>query len=346
MKQNVESKSNMNKKTKLKIFACLSIFIAIVVLLGIKFIPTLHTVEVPKEDVDIGITQKEEVNMNEEELEVHTSKLDSVQNILLIGVDEGGYDNARSDVMIVATVDSNNKLLKLTSVMRDTLSYIPTSDTYQKLNHSYMEGGPVETMKAINMNLDLNIKNFVVFDYNTVMQAVDFVGGYPVYVNAGEAKDMGIQEGHHTLTGENAINYMRVRYNSGGDPGRNQRQRDLIFYIMECSKDMGKKDMLRFASKMMPIVRTSYSFSDIEELIDLYVSIKDGIETEQYSFPFDYAGTKLQDGLWYAVPRTMRDNVITLQNNIFGSENYVPSKTVDEISEAIEYRSGIYNNQQ
>ncbi len=316
--------------------------------IGLEFLPSLHTVAVPKKDEELGIVKKEDINMTEDELEVYTSKQRGVQNILLIGVDDDGYDSGRSDVMIITSLDSNSKSMKLTSVMRDTLSYMPSSQTYQKLNHSYMYGGPVETMKAINTNFDLNIRDFVVFDFNAVARAVDLIGGYPTYVTSEEAYDMSkygeYYEGEQVLDGQGALLYMRVRYSSGGDQGRNQRQRDLILYLMEYAKGMGRREMVKFVKEMMPLIRTSYSFSDIEKLMDIYDGMKDGLTTKQFSFPFDYWGGILPDGLWYAVPSNMRQNVVTLQENIFGMQNYVPSVIVDDISSYIENYSGVYGN--
>ncbi|NLY37573.1 MAG: LCP family protein [Tissierellia bacterium] len=317
--------------------------------LGLEFLPNLNTISIPKDDEKLGIVKKEDVNMDEEQLKVYEEKSKGVQNILLIGVDEEGYDSGRSDVMMVVSLDSNHNAMKLTSVMRDTLSYIPTSQTYQKLNHSYSEGGPLETMKAINRNFDLNMRDFVVFDFAAVSKAVDLIGGYPVYIDADEAFDMGrssgreYYDGEQILDGEGATMYMRIRYNSGGDQGRNQRQRDLILYLLEYAKSMGRREMVGFAKEMMPTIRTSYSFSDIEKLMDIYDGMKDGLKTEQYSFPFNYEGVTLNDGLWYAVPGTMRSNVITLQENIFASGSYVPSVIVDDISYSIENLSGVYS---
>lgn len=263
-------------------------------------------------------------------------------NILIMGVDGGGFDNARSDVMMIASVDFENKSLKLTSVMRDTLSYIPTSNTYQKLNHSYFEGGPEETMLAINTNFDLNIEDYVVFNYESVKKVVDFVGGYPTDINEGEAKDMKLSPGHYVLKGKKVVDYMRIRYNSGGDTARNQRQRDLIIYVMDEMKNMDKKDILKFATKLMPTIKTSYSLLDIEELMDLYEIVKDDLIIEQYSFPFDYEGKKLTDKLWYAIPKTMETNVIELHKNIFNSTDYVPSNVVNEINKTIEEKSNVH----
>lgn len=263
-------------------------------------------------------------------------------NILVIGVDEGGFDNSRSDVMIVASINPDKKDIKLTSVMRDTLSYIPTSKTYQKLNHSYMEGGPKETVRAFNANFDLDIKDYVVFDFNAVSKVVDAVGGYPATINAGESKDMGMAQGSYVLNGDQAVKYMRIRYNSGGDAGRNQRQRDLMEYVMKKAMDLGKKDMLSLATKMLPLVRTSYNLFDISQLLDIYGMMGNELSIKQFSFPSQYEGTKLADGLWYAVPNSMIDNVIKLHSDIYETEQLLIDNNVNTISENIQQRSGVY----
>lgn len=344
----------MNKKRKLStgIKVGRSIFtIALVLLCGIAMgleflVPKLHTISVPKDDAELGIVSQEKTNLSEEDAKLHNEMSKKVQNILVIGVDEGGYDSGRSDVMIIASLDGNHKKLKLTSVMRDTYSFLPTSESYQKLNHSYMEGGALETMKAINMNLDLGIRDFVIFDFDAVAKAVDYIGGYPVNMDAGEVIDMNnygtFYEGENLLNGEMATLYMRIRYNSGNDEGRNQRQRDLIVYLLKRAKDMSKGELVNFAKAMMPAVRTSYSFSDVEKLLALFEGMKDGVEMEQFSFPSNYSGVTLYDGLWYAVPNTMKSNVIELHKNIFGFDNYSPSDVVEEINQNIMDRSGVY----
>ena len=330
----------MNNKSK-----NILIIVGVISLLLITGI--IKTLLIPKNN-EIDVNKEPIANSEEDNQQAQEDPLDKdnkgVQNILVIGVDEGGYDSSRSDAMIIVTIDNDNKAIKLTSVMRDTLAYIPTSNTYQKLNHSYMEGGPKETMKAFNVNFDLDIENYVVFDYEAVKKVINFVGGYPVEVDSGEAKDMGIKPGHHVLKGDSAVDYMRVRYNSGGDTGRNQRQRDLIIYAMGEVKDMDKSDILKFASQLMPHIRTSYSFLDIKELTEIYSVMKNELSIEQYSFPFDYKGKILKDDLWYAVPRTMKTNVMDLQSYIYNSYNYSPSKNVSEISEVIENKSNVHLN--
>jgi len=325
----------------------ISLFILFILALGVTIWAFIFTTRTNDINISkyIGITKDNKISKEkkvaEDEYEDYVIDQKDIQNILLIGVDEGGYENARSDVMIIVTIDSDSNVIKLTSVMRDTLVHIPTSNTYQKLNHSYMEGGPTETMAAINNNFDLNIENYVVFDFNAVKKSIDLVGGYPVNISTGEAKDMKISKGPRTLTGQEALSYMRVRYNSGGNAGRNQRQRDLILYILNYAKNMNYKELIELAINIMPDIKTSYSLKDISELINIYIAIIDGLQTEQYNFPYEYQGTRLNDGLWYAVPRTMRTNVIELQKNTFGFIDYIPSNTVDNISEQVSVRSNV-----
>lgn len=340
-----EQKQQKNKM-KLRKFMFVALYLVVFIFsgAGIYAYVKLDTVAFDK-DEDFGISSSEVTESDESDEEDDQDDFvltDEVFNILILGVDEEDYDSGRSDVMMVATVDTSERNLKLTSLMRDTLVHIPTSNTYQKLNHAYMEGGAIETVRAVNRNLDLDIENFVIVNFDAVAQMVDTLGGYPVTVDEGEAYDMGISTGPHHLTGKEAVRYVRVRKNSGGDAGRNQRQRDLIVYMLKETKNMNKFELLKLINQMLPLVKTTYSLSDIHELMELYLAISNNLEFEQFSFPSEYKGGKLNDGLWYATPVTLKDNVIELHNNLYNNENYIPNSVIDEISESISARTGLY----
>ncbi|MBP3543636.1 MAG: LCP family protein, partial [Lachnospiraceae bacterium] len=68
-----------------------------------------------------------------------------VYNILLLGLDKDSGN--LSDSMIVVTIDTNDKALKLTSFMRDTLVSIPGYSN-NKMNTVYRTGG-IELMKEV-----------------------------------------------------------------------------------------------------------------------------------------------------------------------------------------------------
>lgn len=322
------------------------ISIMIVIILFLTFnLATANKSENDLIELDIVERDEEEKEVVEKipEIEIKSELL----NILLIGVDGEGYGkDKRSDVMIVATVDTDNKALRLTSVARDTLAYLPKSKTYEKINHSYAKGGPENTMLAINTNMDLDIEDYVVFDYKALIKAVDLIGGFPANLTTQEAKDMNIhgdriQTGEQILSGKDAITYMRIRYNSGGDSGRNQRQRDLIIHIMKEAQEMNKTELLKFATIMLPMVKTSYNLLNIKELLDLYVSIRSGLIMEQYSYPFEFKGGILSDKAWYATPNTIDNNVEQFHKEVLKKERYTPSEMIEEIYYGIRRKSGV-----
>lgn len=340
-KEKTLSKEKIQKQKKKK---QLFIFMGIVALIigTVSYLQSmLNNV---KKDEDIGVNEIQKVTTSstvkkkEEEVKIK----EEITNVLIMGIDQDDYRNARSDVMMISTIDTKDNKVKLTSLMRDTMVHIPTSNTYQKLNHSYMEGGPNETLRTVNSNLDLEIENFVIFNFGAVEQAVDYLGGYPVTIEESESYDMGLDAGEHHLTGKQAVWYMRIRKNSGGDQGRNQRQRDLIKYILGETKKMSKLDIINFTRKILPLIETSYTISDIKEWVDIYMVIKEGLDVEQYSFPSNHHGGIMGDGLWYAVPTTLKNNVTELHENIFSIENYEPSTHVNKINNEISRRTGLY----
>ena len=73
--------------------------------------------------------------------DIKYEEVEGITNVLLIGSDErDGEEGARSDSMIIATLDNNNKNIKLTSLYRDTVVNIP-GDCEEKLNSAYQLGG-------------------------------------------------------------------------------------------------------------------------------------------------------------------------------------------------------------
>ncbi len=110
------------------------------------------------------------------------SKHNKVDNILLIGKDS--FDSkgpARSDTMIILTLDNLNKSIKLTSLARDTLVNIPNKGN-EKLNHAYAYGKEELLLQTINQNFKLDIKDYAVVDFMSFIEIIDTLGGVDVEV--------------------------------------------------------------------------------------------------------------------------------------------------------------------
>ena len=72
-------------------------------------------------------TESNEVKLNtvekKSEDDVDYKEVEGITNVLLVGTDGRALDEAsRADSIIIATLDSNNKKIRLTSLFRDTLS--------------------------------------------------------------------------------------------------------------------------------------------------------------------------------------------------------------------------------
>jgi len=145
----------------------------------------------------------------------------------LLGIDAEDGQAGRSDSIIILTIDTLHSKVKLTSIMRDSYVNIPGRGM-DKINHAYAFGGPELSLRTINENFNLNIKEFASLDFTTLPRVIDTVGGIELtltpeevnVVNQGSpamAKKIGtttsalIGSGKLKLDGTQALTYARIR---------------------------------------------------------------------------------------------------------------------------------------
>lgn len=252
----------------------------------------VEKVEVDKDD--IGIT--EEV---EEKLSPYSN---SIINIALFGIDSADATTGRSDSIIIATIDTNHKKLKLTSIMRD--SYVNISGIgNDKINHAYAFGGAQLAIKTLNENFDLNIEDFVAVNFDSLPKIIDMIGGVTVDITNEEVSHIsGINSaGTYNLTGAQALAYSRIRYATGGDYVRTERQRTILTKMFEKILNINAAQYSTLISQMLPMVQTSLDYSKILELGTEV--LKMGVTTlEQERFPLDgYCQGEMINGVYYLI---------------------------------------------
>ena len=111
-------------------------------------------------------------------------------NIALFGVDatDGQLSKgSRSDTIMVASINQDTGEIKLVSVYRDTYLNL-SNDVYNKCNGAYSKGGAETAMAMLNMNLDLNITDFVTVGYDAVIDSVNGLKGVWIDVDSEEIK--------------------------------------------------------------------------------------------------------------------------------------------------------------
>lgn len=142
-------KLSNKKKVTISIF---SVLLALVLLIALGYFYVRSKIyRVANSGTSSSAIQKDVTGEKEESVEY--TQVKGITNVLLLGVDGLDFDagNQRSDSMIIATLDSNNKKVKLTSLYRDALVYIPGYGE-SKMNTSFSLGGPELVMDTIRYN--------------------------------------------------------------------------------------------------------------------------------------------------------------------------------------------------
>ncbi|AUM96486.1 TPA: LCP family protein [Clostridium botulinum] len=267
----------------------------------------------------LGKVKKVPIVKNDKDLKID-KKVDQyggdVINIAFFGLDRRKKDEpSRSDAMMVVSLDKKHKKVKVSSIMRD--SYVDIDGHGKtKLNHAYAYGGPELAIKTINSTFKLNIRDFVAVDFYGLEKIIDTVGGVEIPVRSDEIKYINahmqetariegksVQEvqnpGLQNLNGMQAVAYARIRYTSGGDYERTERQRTVLTAIMNKVKKLGPTEFPKVVSSLLPNVESSLSSTEIMKMGTSVFSL--GVENvEQQRFPLDdYCQGKLIDGVYY-----------------------------------------------
>lgn len=301
--------------------------------------------------IDSQKIKSEDLIINEEvrkkkEQEVDLGK--GYTNIALFGVDsrDGNLEKGnRSDTIIVASLNNETKEIKMVSVYRDTVLNL-SDDSYRKCNAAYSYGGPTMAVNMLNMNLDLDIEDYVSVDFAAITDVIDLVGGVEITVSEEEvaplnkyvsetARSSGKKAnkiekaGTYLMDGAQATTYARIRSTAGGDFTRTERQRLVIQKVVEKIQKADLVTINKIIDQVFPKISTSFTLQELLQYAQAYSEYKLG---DNSGFPFD-KGTDTVSGLGsivYAVD--LSANVKQLHKFLFGEENYEPSSMVESIA--------------
>lgn len=176
------------------------------------------------------------------EKRVHPSK-DNV-SVLFIGIDEsekrGFSDSARSDALMLATFNEEEKSVKLLTIPRDSYVYVKEVDYFTKINHAHSFGGPIATIETVENLLDIPVDYYARLDFEAFMEIVDALNGIEVDVpytfseqdSKDKANAITLEAGLQTLTGEEALALARTR-KLDNDIERGKRQQEIMKAIAD-----------------------------------------------------------------------------------------------------------------
>ena len=283
-----------------------------------KLNPESEYFETDEPDSNLETMDPEDVTWSNSET---VSGSDDVVNILLIGQDRRpGEGRARSDAMIIASINKTDKTIKLTSLMRDMYVQIPGySDN--RINAAYAFGG-METLDAtIKQNFDIDIDGNIEVDFSGFKEVIDSFGGIDMEIDADEidvmndyVRDINRQTGENTesslvtqagmqhLNGTQALAYSRIRYVGNGDFGRTERQRKVLMAAFDEVSNLSIPEMLSLADTVLPLLTTDMSSGDLIRLATdvLTLGISD-IETHNIPEDASYRSASIR-GMSVLVP--------------------------------------------
>ena len=192
-----------------------------------------------------------------------------VTNILLLGIDGDGGENQRSDTIMLLTLDGNEDVLKMTSILRDTYVAIPGREKKTRINHAYAYGGAALTMRTVESNFRIDIDRYVGIDMDGLTVVVEKLGGVELTLTEKEAnvinqhvKGSRLTAGAQHLDGAQATYYARIR-KIDSDFGRTERQRKLLRAMMAQFRRLSLPEKYSLISEAAPYFTTNLSDAEL-----------------------------------------------------------------------------------
>lgn len=312
---NKNEKNHKKSKSKIIIISISTIFIIASILFasGYYIVNKIanKTNKVQIEENNLAIVPEEELQQYE--------NYTNIVNIALFGIDSTDSTSGRSDSIMVATLDPIHNKLKLTSFMRD--SYVSIEGYgYDKLNHAYAYGGPELALNTLNSNFGLNLTDFISVDFQSLPKIIDILGGIDLEITTDEISYINDYINHinsvdgtnspnidiagvYHVDGVQALAYSRIRYTSGGDFERTERQRTVLTALFNQALTVSPSQYLNVISSLTEFVTTNLGTNDMLKLASQITSMGlNGISLESQRFPLDdYCYGDMIDGIYYLI---------------------------------------------
>lgn len=243
---------------------------------------------------------------------------DKIINVALFGLDTRGVNSfsGNSDSIMILSINTKSKKVKVMSVMRDSLVPIERNGktTHSKINAAYGWGGPELAVKTLNQNFNLDISDYATVNFYGMVDIIDAVGGIEATITEDELYDKGPEKpglngcmgeickylglnvnkykitkaGTQHLNGVQAVAYSRIRYcksvwDTSNDYGRTDRQRHVMQELFNKATKLKKSQYISLANALIPCTKTSMSTS---EILSIAASVLlNSPQFEQYRIP-------------------------------------------------------------
>ncbi|MCD7752715.1 MAG: LCP family protein [Lachnospiraceae bacterium] len=225
------------------------------------------------------------------------SASDSAFVVYISGIDSrnGLVANSRSDVNILAVVNTDTNQVLLVSTPRDYYVELSISGGEKdKLTHAGIYGVDV-SMDTLSMLYDVDVNYYFRVSFDGFEEIVDALGGVSVYseyaFQSSYDSSLYFTEGYNDVNGEEALLFARERYAfSSGDRQRGKNQMELIKAIID--KALSPEILMTYSSVLAAAdgnFETSVSYSLIASLVS--DQLRDGGDWDIITYSVDGTGS-------------------------------------------------------
>lgn len=266
-----------------------------------------------------GLSADEMVEVTD--LSINQSLPSEWMNILLLGSDERKMsDSARTDSMIICSINTNTGEVKLTSLMRDTAVEYTDLGEYNgtwRLNAANYFGGEELAMKTVNECFSMNIQYYVRVNFYGFQQVAQMLGGITMDITEDEKNLInemiveqakisyleGLDEsnipyeylesyGPNTqLDGRMTLAYARIR-KLDSEYERTNRQRKVLSALLDKLKEKGAAEIMTLGLSCMDYFRTNLP---LDQILSIAMKVVDSDMSEMESFRLPVNGSYKQE---------------------------------------------------
>ncbi len=265
-----------------------------------------------------GINQDEKIDGHEAGITKQEYHDDKLINIALFGIDSRDKTlNGRSDSIVIVTLDSKRKEIRLSAIERDTYVEIEGRGK-DKINHAYAFGGPQLAVKTLNQNFNLDIKDYAVINFANMVKVVDALGGIRMevpqkymrevnkwvryaYQQDGKSPIYIQKSGEQLLNGYQALGMARARKTVGGTNARANMHEEIL---MACYRRVKEKSILEYpkiVKELFSLVQTTLTVSEATSMGTKVATGNYTIKKEVFPLVEDHnpSGGSMINGIWY-----------------------------------------------
>jgi LCP family protein required for cell wall assembly len=304
-KEKKQDKTIIKKKRKINVWLKTVLILLLIIIVSFSIL-AVKFVQDKLSKINFQQLDEDNLGINEELFNeisgITQQEYDQVINILLLGSDSKDMDNqyaGNSDAIIIVSINTKYKSIKLISIPRDTAADIDGVDYRYKINYAFALGGEQLAIKTINENFGLNLKEYVTINISAMYDIINELGGVELeiteeemncineyvdmfYEFSGKPTQKVTSYGKVTLTGEQAAAHVKERIagfkdetSEHGDYGRTRRQRDVFISMLNKIMSKDASEISRIVDLILEQVTTNINVGKYTAMLPEFIAHKD-----------------------------------------------------------------------